>query len=291
MKIESVPGKFHVGDGVRHRHLQKISVSATIALLCHFFAAHCTAGDAVFSNDGQRIYAIGNFENPRTLREISLSDQTVRTIRLSQLPAQDNIRGITRSDGDKFFCVAEEILWTFDPRTGRLTKICDAPKGGRFWRIAYDPKSRTVFMTGTGESGPLFMLKNGREVVPIFMRRHNAISSPVFSADGELFYSETGDLWSGQIESDEDGRFSLNADRYVPLAYLETANTSPNGTGVSGYRGGSRCHLCAVVSHGRFRLGRTIASAATSTQDRISLGYGRDSSKRIREIQGDFAGA
>jgi hypothetical protein len=205
---------------------------AAVALLCHPFAGHCTAGDAVFSNDGQRIYAIGNFENPRTLREVNLSDQTSRTIPLSQLPAQDNVRGITRSDGNKFFCITEKSLWTFDPRTNRLTKVCDAPKGGRFWHIAYDPKTHTLFVTASGEGSPLFMLKNGRELVSIYVRRHPHITSPVFTSDGEFFYAETGDLWSGEIES-EEGRFSLSADRYAPLAYLETANTTPNGTGVS----------------------------------------------------------
>jgi hypothetical protein len=166
------------------------------------------------------------------LREINLSDQTTRTIRLSQLLGQDDIRGITRSDGDKFSCITDKSLWTFDPRTGRLTKVCDAPKGGRFWHIAYDPKTHTLFVTASGESSPLFMPKNARQLVSIYVRRHPHITSPVFTSDGEFFYAETGDLWSGKIES-EEGRFSLSADRYAPLAYLETANTTPNGTGVS----------------------------------------------------------
>jgi len=76
------------------------------------------------------------------------------------------------------------------------------------------------------------MLKNGRQLVSIYVRRHPHITSPVFTSNGEFFYAETGDLWSGEIES-EEGRFSLSADRYAPLAYLETANTTPNGTGVS----------------------------------------------------------
>jgi von Hippel-Lindau disease tumor suppressor protein len=46
------------------------------------------------------------------------------------------------------------------------------------------------------------------------------------------FPSEIGDLWSGQIENNE-GTYSLTADRYMPLAYLETANTTPSGMGIS----------------------------------------------------------
>jgi hypothetical protein len=205
-------------------------VRAAAALLAFSVAGSCLAGDAVFSNDGQRIYAIGNADNKQVLREINLTKQTSRTISLSQLPSQQPLLGITQSDGDKLFCVTEKNIWTFDPGSNRLTKVCGSPKGGRYWRIAYDPKSHTIVVTGTGERGPLFLYKNG--LVSVYVRRHDAISSPVFAADGTFFYSEIGDLWSGQIENNE-GTYSLTADRYLPLAYLETANTTPSGMGVS----------------------------------------------------------
>ena len=64
------------------------------------------------------------------------------------------------------------------------------------------------------------------------MRRHDAISSPVFAADGTFFYSEIGDLWSGKFRITKR-TLSLTADRYLRLAYLETANTTPSGMGVS----------------------------------------------------------
>ncbi len=209
------------------------SSKRTLAILLGILiAAHSFAGDAVFSDDGQRIYAIGNVENQRTLREINLSDQTVRTVPLNQLPPEHSLCGIARSDGNEISCVTEKSLWTFDPQTGRLTKICEAPKGGRFWRVAYDPKSRAIFVTASGQGGPLLMLKGGHELVPIFVRRHDRITSPVFNADGELFYSEGGDLWSGEIES-EEGRYWLTASRFVPLAYLETTNGTPSEMGVS----------------------------------------------------------
>ncbi|PYL06467.1 MAG: hypothetical protein DME33_13590 [Verrucomicrobia bacterium] len=202
----------------------------TAALLAFWGAGSCLAGDAVFSNDGQRVYAIGNADNKQVLREINLTEQTSRTISLSQLPSQQPLLGITRSDGDKLFCVTEKNIWTFDPGSNRLTKVCGSPKGGRYWRIAYDPRSHAIVVTGTGERGPLFLYKNG--LVSVYVRRHDAISSPVFAADGTFFYSEIGDLWSGRIEKNE-GIYSLTADRYLPLAYLETANTTPAGMGVS----------------------------------------------------------
>jgi hypothetical protein len=204
-------------------------VYLAFTLLSYCVTSKSFGGDAVFSNDGQHVYAI-SADDRQVLREMNLTEQTSRTISLSQLPPQQPLLGITRSDSHKLFCVTEKNIWTFDPPSNRLTKVCGAPKGGRYWRIAYDPQSRTVVVTGTGERGPLFLYKNG--LVSVYVRRHDAISSPVFAADGTFFYSEIGDLWSGQVENNE-GTYSLTADRYLPLAYLETANTTPAGMGVS----------------------------------------------------------
>jgi hypothetical protein len=202
----------------------------TAALLAFWVAGSSLAGDAVFSNDGQRIYAIANADYKLALREINLTKQTSRTISLSQLPSQQPLLGITRSDGDKLFCVTEKNIWTFDPRSNRLTKICGSPNDCIHCRKDHYPQSHAIIVKRTGERWPLFLYKNG--LVSVYVRRHDAISSPVFAADGTLFYSETGDLWSGKIESNE-GIYSLTATRYLPLAYLETANTTPGGMGVS----------------------------------------------------------
>ncbi len=101
-----------------------IFVRVAAALLTFCVAGNCLAGDAVFSNDGQRIYAIANADYKLALREINLTKQTSRTISLSQLPSQQPLLGITRSDGDKLFCVTEKNIWTFDPGSNRLTKVC-----------------------------------------------------------------------------------------------------------------------------------------------------------------------
>src|ERR1041385_1888242 len=214
------------GCGVR------LSLGCLVASLVFLWPATsiCFGGDAVFTNDGQRVYAISYADNKQVLREINLTEQTSRTISLSQLPSQQPLLGITRSGGDKLFCVTEKNIWTFDPGSNRLTKVCGAPQGGRYWRIAYDPQSHTVVVTGSGDKGHLFLFKNG--LVSVYVRRHDALSSPVFAADGTFFYSVTGDLWSGKIESNE-GTYSLTATRYLPLAYLETENATPSGMGVS----------------------------------------------------------
>jgi hypothetical protein len=56
-------------------------VSARAALLSFWVAGSCRAGDAVFSNDGTKIWAIGHTENQQTVREINLTEQTSRQSR------------------------------------------------------------------------------------------------------------------------------------------------------------------------------------------------------------------
>src|SRR5207245_8126258 len=123
--------------GTAKRLTRLLLVRAAAALLAFWIAGSCLASDAVFSNDGQRVYAIGNGDNKQVLREINLTKQTSRTISLSQLPSQQPLLGITRSDGDKLFCVTEKNIWTFVSGSICLNKVFGSPMGGRYWHIAY----------------------------------------------------------------------------------------------------------------------------------------------------------
>lgn len=207
---------------------QRLPLVAFVALFLSFEKRPCFGGDAAFSKDGQRIYVIASTDGNSALREIDLANQTNRLIALPQL-SQDNFPvGIARSEWDKFPLITRKSIWAFDPKSGRLTKVLDASKNGNFFRIAYDPKSRQIFLTS---NEGLFLLKSGRELVQVFVRRHDAVGSLVFTSDGEMFCGEGGDLWHGKVGV-EEGRYSLTAYRYAPLGALETANTTPSETGV-----------------------------------------------------------
>ena len=58
------------------------------------------------------------------------------------------------------------------------------------------------------------MVKNGRELVPVKVQGQDQIANLVFSWDGQLFYRQGGDLWSGEIKSDGDS-LRLEAERYA----------------------------------------------------------------------------
>jgi len=212
---------------------QTTPVTAVVGFVCYCFAGDCSAGDAVFSKDGKRIYGVANVGQQAAVQEIDLSKNTIRTIPLTQLSSSDWLRGITCSSENKLFCTTKGSLWSLDAQSGKLMKIRDAPMGANFWRIAYDAKSRRTFVTTDDEEHPLFMFKEESEWIPVRMRRHPYPSCLVFASTGELFFAAYGDLWHGEIQSDEGNYFSLAAYRYAPLATLESANTTPTEIGVS----------------------------------------------------------
>ena len=212
----------------------RIAISA--GFVFHWIITHCVAGDAAFSRDGARIYALADSDTRPAVQEIELGRKTIRTIPLIQLETNDRLRGITCSDDDRIFCTTKGSLWSFDRRSERLTKIRDAPPGTDFWRVAFDPKLHATFVTTDDREAPLFMFKKENEWIPVRMRRHPNLSCLVFTASGELFFAAYGDLWHGEIETDTfDGEdhFSVAAYRYAPLATLETENASPAEIGVA----------------------------------------------------------
>jgi hypothetical protein len=212
----------------------RIAIAAGV--LFHWVIAHCVAGDAAFSRDGERIYVLADIDMRPAVQEIELGRKTIRTIGLTQLADSDWLRGITCSEEDRIFCTTKGSLWSFDPRAGSLTKIRDEPSRTSFWRVAFDPKSHGTFVTTDDPEHPLFMFRNEKEWIPVRMRRHPYPSCLVFTASGELFFAAYGDLWHGEIQTDTfDGeeQFSMAAYRCAPLATLETQNATPFEIGVA----------------------------------------------------------
>jgi hypothetical protein len=220
--------------------LPQLSLCALVALLCHLFSTHCLAADVAFSSDNQRIYAVSSTDNETkpALREINLSTNTVRVIPLRGLADHEEVFGVASGDGGNILFISVKNLWAFDPRTSRVTKLCSAPLSGKpFNEIAYDPKSHAAYVTIQGENDKLFMVKNGRELVPVMVRQRDQITYLVFNSEGKMFYDESGDLWCGEIKSNEDSLW-LEAERYAlgrqllraaRLDYLETSEGGPSG--------------------------------------------------------------
>jgi hypothetical protein len=201
-----------------------------------FRVSYCSAGDAVFSSDGERVYLISDIESKPAVEEIDLNKKTARKILLTQLDSSDGLRGITCTHKNRFFCTTAKAVWSFEPESGRLTRMRDAPTEVSFSRIAYDPKMQRVFVATDDREHPVFMFNDPAEWIPVRMRRHPYPSCLAFAANGELFFAAYGDLWCGEIRTDKiDGQddFSIAAYRYAPFATLETQNATPAEIGVA----------------------------------------------------------
>jgi hypothetical protein len=215
---------------------RKLTVFVATILILLFRVSYCRAGDAVFSSDGKRVYLISDIDSKPAVEEIDLTKKTVRKILLTQLDSSDPLRGITCTHKGRLFCATAKAVWSFEPQSGRLTKIHDAPNGGSFWRISYEPRMQRVFVTTDDREHPLLMFNDPEEWMPVRMRRHPYPSCLAFAANGELFFAAYGDLWCGEIRRDKiDGQdeFSIAAYRCAPVATLETQNTTPAEVGVA----------------------------------------------------------
>jgi hypothetical protein len=206
--------------------LPQLSICALVALLCHLFSTHCLAADVAFSSDNQRIYAVSSTDEGRTaLREINLATNTARVIPLVELDdpkiyASSFTFDIACCDEAKILLVSKESLWAFDPQSGRPSKLCGAPSRSWFGGIADDPKGHAVYVWA--DNNALFMVKNGRELVPVKVQGQDQIANLVCSWDGQLFYRQDGDLWSGEIKSDGDSLW-VEAERYASGQQLSRA--------------------------------------------------------------------
>ena len=232
MKTKSKYARFRLSgrDAVLRRLGERSALS--LPLLCLVFSAHCRAADVAFSNDNQRIYAVSSTDEGRTaLREINLATNTARVIPLVELDdpkiyASSFTFDVACSDGGKILLVSKESLWAFDPQSSRPSKLCGAPSGSWFGGIADDPKGHAVYVWA--DNNALFMVKNGRELVPVKVQGQDQIANLVCSSDGQLFYRQGGDLWSGEIKSDGDS-LRVEAERYASGQQLSRAAESTEG--------------------------------------------------------------
>jgi hypothetical protein len=215
----------------------------TTFVLCA--ACQCVLGaNAVFSKDGQHIYvAVWEYEatgGTAQLRHIALSKATIKSIPFKESSGSFTV---SRSENEDILCASETALWRYHPADGTFTKVCDAPKDFKFEDVAYNPKTHAILLPAretleaSERDNPcrLFLLKDlasTPETVSVWrLDPYDGVQGPVFDANGELFFSNHGDLWHGNVMLDAVP--GLRAYRYAPLATLETdLGASPAQKGV-----------------------------------------------------------
>jgi hypothetical protein len=229
---------------------------ALLGLTISLFGADCA-----FSSDSEHLDLIQYQQTPPrksgeySLIDVNLEKQTANGIDLRKVLGGP-LRDITLSKSGFILCATKSALWAYDPTTGHCVKVIDAPKGLELDQIAYDSSQEIVLAACGEDDQQLFCLpKNKGHWVPVYDRRSASVEFPVFARDGQLFFSSHGDLWTGSLEAQTEptipawnaypglhgasGKWpqpmelaNLSACRCAPLAFLETANTTSDSTGL-----------------------------------------------------------
>lgn len=219
-------------------------------------------GEATFSKDNAHVYLLQwSQQQPRSsggcsLIDIDLAKRTCAGIDLSKTIGE-SLTAITLAKEGSVLCATKSALWSYDSATGRCAKVLGAPKNLKLADLAFNPVSNTLLADCRGPDGQeLFCLpQNGDRWIPVYNRRQPPVGFPVFKNDGILYFASHGDLWAGFLKRQTEptlpalNAYSISnkspdgwpktipvaelvANRFAPVAYLETENCTSDSTGL-----------------------------------------------------------
>jgi hypothetical protein len=191
---------------------------------------------AAFSDDGNHVYLLGSNLPKGTVLDVDLINFTTKKLNLG---VSTEMHGIANAPRALLF-VTDKSLYRLPLPSGEVGKICDAPTGVTFEDVACNRAQHGILLLchGNGKNyrewWPAYYLREQeRKPTSLVLRRVNALVGAVFDRDGHLFFASGGDIWEGDISkpTELEELPAVEADRFAPLAILETANTTPNSTG------------------------------------------------------------
>ncbi|HSI84905.1 MAG: hypothetical protein ACAI35_22790 [Candidatus Methylacidiphilales bacterium] len=196
--------------------------------------ARAGGGRCVLSQDGSTLYLNVVGSGPDGKPEfwaVELPSCKHKALEMSWMGPERDIVSLAGYKEGRILIAKEKALYAFDPSKGIAHKFV-VPKDSTISEVAYDAQN-DVIVLATGETA--WVLPKGEDVFSeLNVRRVRWLEGMAFAGNGNLLFSNNGDIWHGKIESDTDEengkkvtRYSLLGYRYAPLATLETANATP----------------------------------------------------------------
>jgi hypothetical protein len=205
----------------------------SVAIFGALAASGGYGGSAAFSDDGTHVYLLGSNLPKGTALDVDLPSSSAQKLNLK---VAAEVRGITDAPRALLF-VTDKSLYRLPLPSGDPAKICDAPSGVLFDDVACNRAQHGILLlchTKDFREWPAYYLREQeRKPTSLVLRRVNALVGAVFDRDGHVFFGSGGDIWEGAITNPTDPEElpAVEAERFAPVAILETANTTPNSTG------------------------------------------------------------
>ena len=220
-----------IGFADMFRRLVIGCISTAIICITSFERSYGAA--AAFSDDGNHVYLLDSKLPKGMVLDVDLTNFTTKELSLG---VSTEVHGIVNAPSALLF-VTEKSLYRRPLPNGEVGKVCDAPAGSYFEDVACNRAKHGILLlchTKDFRDWPAYYLRE-QESKPtsLVLRRVRALVGAVFDRDGHLFFASGGDLWEGDITtpSEPEEPPAVEADRFAPVALLETANTTPNSTG------------------------------------------------------------
>ena len=189
------------------------------------------------------------------------------------------MQGIAQRASSSLLFVTDKSLYRLPLPSGEVGKICDAPTEVTFQDVACNRAQHGILLLCHGTSKnyrdwwPAYYLREQeRKPTSLVLRRVNALVGAVFDRDGHLFFASGGDIWEGDISkpTEPEEPPAVEANRFAPVAILETANTTPNSTGARKLAVAGRIVYAQMTRMGGSGWGE-IMSAHTGLANRSSM--------------------
>ncbi len=226
-------------------------LSSAIAVVTFAFSAGATtthAAEAFFSEDGSTVTTIVNLHSALTgIVQIDIATGKATQLKLTGPAAEADVECVAQGAEGELLFLSGETIWLYqeDAAPKKVTSTLPVKECTDLFVDTREgsPTEGWMFISGileeNGNVSPTIHARKpgGKKFVPIFCRRVDDARAGVFSEDGRLYFTSSGDLWEGAItpESDVEERLGvLLGARVAPLAFLNTDDANGGGMWVGG---------------------------------------------------------
>jgi hypothetical protein len=215
-----------------------LCATTVAAIVTLNFEDSSSAAEAVFTQDGKRIYFLNeptrSGDSPLVTLDIATGLSTP-FILPKEIKTRGELFSLERSRNGFLLFLFSDSIWAYDPVKKTSARVCAAQPGQQFYDLACDPITGQIFFGSTIGLG--YLEGDNYKFHPVISRRVDQYTGLTRLQRDCFIFSVSGDAWLGRIDNEplDGGKVytTLLAYRFAPLATLETGNYTPGVQGAA----------------------------------------------------------